>query len=277
MPFVFSEQHIVDYYRDGYTIFRSILPPALIRDLRRATESGREIARQEQGGQAQRLQPLVKYLDRLERGPFQDYLELPELADAIRRVLSREHYMAGFDILAVLYEPAQRPSGVLWHRDIGEGSPEVDPVAMRQLIRDPLFFIQVSCALYTDSCLWYVPGSHGRPDLDQEKAIAEGRPDLDGVDEAEAERLCIDYARAMPGAVQTVLEPGDFMFYRTNAWHQGSYVPYRKRATLHDYIWNPAAETWYRNWPGGALNRRMAREKAEQEAAQKTSGDQARS
>ena len=92
-PFVVSEQHIVDFYRDGYTIFRSILPPALIRDLRRATEIGRDIARQEQGGQAQRLQPLVKYLDRLERQAFQDYLELPELVDAIRLVLSPEHLL----------------------------------------------------------------------------------------------------------------------------------------------------------------------------------------
>jgi len=266
-----SERLIADYYRDGYTIFRGILPPSLIDDLRRATEAGREIARQEQGGQAQRLQPLSKYLDHLDTKPFQDYLEHPSLGEAIRQVLSPEHYQAGFDILAVLFEPAERPWGVLWHRDISEQAADTDPAEMRQLIRDPLFFVQVSCALYTDSSLWYVPGSHGRPDLKEEKKVAANPPDLEGVDAITAEQLCIEHGRAMPGAVQTVLEPGDFMFYRTNAWHQGSYAPYRKRATLHNYIWNPAAESWYRNWPGSALNRRMAKEKAEKEARERQS------
>ena len=28
MPFAFSERHIAEYYRDGYTVFCGILPPA---------------------------------------------------------------------------------------------------------------------------------------------------------------------------------------------------------------------------------------------------------
>ncbi len=270
MSFTFSDQHVADFYRDGFTIFRSILPPALIRDLRRTTETARQIARQEQGAQAQRLQPLALYLDRLDHRTFQNYLELPVLVDAIQHTLSPDHHMAGFDTLAVLLEPAEQSWGVLWHRDISEQSPQVDAAEMRQLLRDPLFFIQVSCALYTDSSLWYVPGSHGRPDLERERAVADAAPRLEGMDEVEAERLCIEHARAMPGAVQTVLEPGDFMLYRTNAWHQGCYTPYRKRATLHDYIWNSAAEKWYRNWPGSALRRRLAAKKetkAQEEAS----------
>jgi hypothetical protein len=248
MAFVFSERYITEYYRDGYTIFREILPPSLIQDLRHAADAGRVIAREAHGPQAQRLQPIANYVERLETRPFREYLELPELLDAIRRVLSPEHYLSGFDILAVLYEPAERPWCTFWHRDISERSPCVDPQEMRLLIQDPLFFVQISCALYTDASLWYVPASHGRPDTEGEATAARHRPALDDMTAAEAERRCIECCRAMPGAVQTLLEPGDFMFYRTNAWHLGNYAPYRKRATLHGYIWSPEAERWYRAW-----------------------------
>lgn len=257
MSFVFSEQHIKDFYRDGYAIFRGILPPSLIADLRCVTDAGRALAREERGPQAQRLQPIASYVERLETGPLQDYLELPELLDAIRRVLTPEHYLSGFDILAVLYEPAERPWCTFWHRDISERSPCVDPLEMRRLIQDPLFFVQVSCALYTDTSLWYVPASHGRPDTEEELAAARQRPVLDELSAAEAEQVSVACCRAMPGAVQTVLEPGDFMFYRTNAWHLGNYAPYRKRATLHGYIWSPEAERWYWAWK---------KQRAEQEA-----------
>ena len=43
----------------------------------------------------------------------------------------------------------------------------------------------------------------------------------------------------MPGAVQLRLNAGDFALYRSSAWHLGNYVPYRKRATLHDFCGTP--------------------------------------
>ena len=63
MAFQFSEEYIAQYYRDGYTILREILPPSLIRDLRRVTDAGRAIAREESGPQAQRLQPMERYVE----------------------------------------------------------------------------------------------------------------------------------------------------------------------------------------------------------------------
>ena len=47
------------------------------------------------------------------------------------------------------------------------------------------------------------------------------------------ELFCLNYCQAMPGAVQLVLNPGDFCIYRNIGWHIGNYVPYRKRMTLH--------------------------------------------
>ena len=40
----------------------------------------------------------------------------------------------------------------------------------------------------------------------------------------------------MPGAVQLHLEAGDFCLYRNTLWHLGNYLPYRRRATLHDAV-----------------------------------------
>ena len=38
MPFTFSDEHIQQFYTQGFTVFRGIVPAALIGDLRRACE-----------------------------------------------------------------------------------------------------------------------------------------------------------------------------------------------------------------------------------------------
>ena len=50
----------------------------------------------------------------------------------------------------------------------------------------------------------------------------------------------------MPGAVQLRLSAGDFALYRSSAWHIGNYVPYRKRATIHDFCGTPAWSDYIR-------------------------------
>jgi hypothetical protein len=84
-----------------------------------------------------------------------------------------------------------------------------------------------------------VPGSHNRPDTDAERALFPHRPvpapDLaTHLSSTEREVACQEYVRQMPGAVQVVLCAGDVAFYRNTGWHIGTYVPYVKRATLHD-------------------------------------------
>ena len=248
MPFTFSDHHISDYYRDGYTVFRGILPPSLIGDLRRETEIAREVAREVKGDQAQRIQPVGKYGDRFSLQPFHDYTELPELVDACQRVLSPEHTFAGLDRLGVFFEPAHRPWCTRWHRDITARSKGVDPDEFDRLTIDATFFTQVNCTLYTDVSTWYVPGSDGRPDAPSEPVAAETMPDTEGLSHEETETLNLDYCQRMPEAVCLVLEPGDFALYRPNGWHIGNYAPYRKRATLHDGLWKPETRAWYDRW-----------------------------
>ena len=248
MPFTFSEHHISDYYREGYTVFRGILPPALVGDLRRVTDDAREVVRTERGPQAQRLQPVDKFGDRFDLQPFRDYYEFPELIDACQRVLSPDHTFAGLDRLGVFFEPAERPWCTRWHRDITVESKGVDPEEFSKLTLDPTFFTQVNCALYTDVSTWYVPGSDGRPDTPSEPEAACAMPETEGMSDEETESLNLAYCHRMPGAVCLILEPGDFALYRPNGWHIGNYAPYRKRATLHDGLWKPETRAWYERW-----------------------------
>ncbi|MGH7213274.1 MAG: hypothetical protein ACREIT_00625 [Tepidisphaeraceae bacterium] len=50
-----TDRDIAGYYREGYVVFRRILPGALLRDLRRGCDKAQEIARRVGGPQSQRL------------------------------------------------------------------------------------------------------------------------------------------------------------------------------------------------------------------------------
>ena len=95
---------------------------------------------------------------------------------------------------------------------------------------------------------WFVPGSHLRRDLPQEAARFPDRPidppELEGKSAEEREYAGRDYCRSMPGAVQAHLEAGDYCLYRNSLWHLGNYVPYRKRATIHDGVMTPEFVAW---------------------------------
>ena len=105
MGFRFCDSMIHEYRTRGCVIFRQILPPGLIRDLRRATAMAHHYARDKRGPQAQRLQPIVDY--DIDIGPFRDYAELPSLVDAIGKVLTPEHKIAnsGLKRMGLLLEP----------------------------------------------------------------------------------------------------------------------------------------------------------------------------
>ena len=176
MGFTFCDSMIHDYRMQGYVVFRRILPPSLIKDLRRATEKAHEYAREQHGPQAQRLQPIENY--DIDLKPFQDYADLPALVEAISKVLTPRHTMGHFNRTGLLLEPAKHPWCTNWHRDIRETSNVPDVEEFRRVAHDPLWFNQINCPLYEDNCTWYVPGSYLRADLPDEGAATE-RPLLD--------------------------------------------------------------------------------------------------
>lgn len=246
MPFAFSDEHIESYHTHGYTVFRQILPPSLISDLRRVCDQARDIAREKSGGQVQRLQPVGKY--DIDQQPFIDYADLPELVDAIARVLTPMHRHGDRDLFGVLLEPQDHPWCTNWHRDWRDNAAGLPIAKWEACMTDINLFNQINCALYEDHCTWVVPGSHHRRDLPREAALFPDRPitppKLDGLSNEAREQTCLAYCESMPGAVQLHLNAGDFALYRNTLWHIGNYVPYSKRATIHDGPMTPEFDAW---------------------------------
>ena len=260
MSFKFSDVCIEEYHTQGYTVLRGILPPSLIRDLRRVTDDARKIAREERGPQTQRLQPVANF--DIDQQPFLDYAELSVLNDAISRLLTPHHYYGNRNMLGVLLEPAELPYCTAWHRDWRDNVAGLDLSDWESLFLDINLFNQVNCSLYEDSCTWVVPGSHLRRDLPREGRRFPDRPiqapDFEGKRIEEREQTGLEYCRSMPGAVRLHLDAGDFTLYRNTLWHLGNYVPYQKRATLHDAVDTPEFVAWRENALRNAQERRAS-------------------
>ena len=117
MPFRFQDSMVNDYLSQGYLVFRGIVPPSLLSDLRRVAEPARDLAHARSGPQAQRIQPLSKYGDELDLKPFYDYTALPELRDAVAQLLGNNYTHGHVDVMGLLVEPLDHPWHVGWHRD----------------------------------------------------------------------------------------------------------------------------------------------------------------
>jgi hypothetical protein len=258
LAFSATDQHIEEYHSLGYTVFRQILPPSLIGDLRRVTDKAREIAREEGGGQTQRLQPVGEY--DLDQQPFIDYAELPVLAEAISRVLTPRHRHGDRDIFGILLEPRDLPWCTQWHRDWRDNMGGMPLEMWDAVFSDINYFNQINCALYEDDSTWVVPGSHLRRDLPREVERFPDRPipgpDLDGKNYEEREATCLVYCQSLSGGVRLQLDAGDFALYRNTLWHLGNYVPYKKRATIHDGAMTPEFTEFFRTVPKIVAKRR---------------------
>ena len=258
MGFQLTDQHIEDYHVLGYTVFRKILPPSLVRDLRQVSQSARKIARERLGPQAQRLQPVGNF--DINQQPFIDYAEQPDLMKAITKLLSPRHQHGNRNHLGILIEPAEVPYCTPWHRDWRDNLPGLKLERWNERIQDMNLFNQINCALYNDSCTWIVPGSHVRHDLACEVERFPDRPicgpNVENKIVEEREKICLEYCRSMPDCLQLHLEAGDFALYRSSMWHLGNYVPYSIRSTLHDSAMTPEFEAWSQQVQEEASERR---------------------
>ncbi len=252
-----DDARLDEYLSQGYLVFRQIVPPALLRDLRRQADIARELAHTLNSPQTQRLQPLDKYADRLDLRPFRDYIELPEIGAAVTRLLGPGYTHGQLETMGLLVEPLTHPWHLGWHRDgVVEVPPEERDEAIREMLEaiwhDLRYFNQVNCALYPDSCTWFVPGSHLRQhDLPGEHQTT-GDPTLRRPPKRrsnqEAEQHYLAHCLQMPGAVQIHLEPGDLMLYRNLGWHTGNYRTQQPRATIHDFVNHADWLTWQAVW-----------------------------
>lgn len=235
MGFRYTEANREEYFTDGLTVLRDLIPPTLLGELRREADKARVIARQQKGGQTQRLQPVYAH-EELDPRPFREFLDLPELRATVDGILGNGYNTS--DRMAIFLEPEAHAWSTAWHRDWGD-VPGVEWSDFARVRDDLRLMNQFNAALYDDHSLWVVPGSHNRENTSAESAVVpdvyNGHPKLaDGLSEAERERAHLNFTRSMPGAHQVMLNAGDMAFYRACSWHLGNYVPYVKRATLHD-------------------------------------------
>ena len=257
--FQFSEKHIEEFKTQGFTVFRNIVPPTLIDELREECDKAATQVRARDGANTQRFQPVSAFKVNLK--PFEEFGNLPEVHDAISRIFDFPFETSGVDMLGVLLEPAQDPYCTQWHRDWRDNIQGLDLDAWNAQYQNRELFNQVNCALYEDSCTWVVPGSHLRHDTDEEVARFPTRPvespQLEGLSAAQRERACLEYCQSLPGATRLYLDAGDYCLYRNTLWHLGNYIPYRKRATLHDGVFTQAFRDWFATQPQIASERRM--------------------
>ena len=155
MSWSWSERHIEEYHLQGFTVFEAILPPSLIEDLRRGCATARDLARERSGPQTQRLQPVFDF--DIDHTAFTDFVELPELNDALQQTLGPQHTYGHRDGLGVLLEPAELPWCTPWHRDWRDNIFGLDLDRWEADFRNQDLFNQLNCALYEDTCTWVVP------------------------------------------------------------------------------------------------------------------------
>ena len=120
-----------------------------------------------------------------------------------------------------------------WHRDVLQ----IPPDRIDERMFSPKWFnncLQLNLAIYDDSCLWIVPGSHCRANTEAEWAAFEGSWHESPLD-----------AR-MPGGRAVDLTAGTCVFYNNNLIHRGYNATDRPRMTLHASYLSPSAPpTWH--------------------------------
>lgn len=171
------------------------------------------------------------------------------------------------ELFNLLIEPKHHAFALGWHRD--DIRPNVTPQEEDQTLATPVGGVQWNAVLYDDDCLFVVPGSHRRrrtsdeiaanqkdppepinvDDLSAEKAAAiDGswevdpketlRVQLKGVSRyvprshlpAPSHRLAHAYVSSKR---HDAFSAGQTVFYSQRILHRASYLPTRRRATLH--------------------------------------------
>ena len=103
-----------------------------------------------------------------------------------------------------------------WHRD--SSAAEQAPLCGLQadLQENMPGYLQWNIPLYDDDVLWVVPGSHRRPDNEQQRR-----------------QLLLDPRVELPGGVPVDLKAGDAVVYTNLIMHWGSFYSSRLRRTIH--------------------------------------------
>ncbi|KAF7322076.1 hypothetical protein MKEN_00730700 [Mycena kentingensis (nom. inval.)] len=150
---------------------------------------------------------------------FTKWYTSDEVVGAVRTLLGCAEEELQMELFNLLINPVAHDFALRWHRDDipNEATAEEELAALDAW---KPYGIQWNTALYTDACLYVVPGSHKVPRSTDQRKLSRGM---------EAPENPLD----MPGSIQVVLQPGESVFYNSNILHCAAYNSKAQRATLH--------------------------------------------
>ncbi|KAJ7665739.1 hypothetical protein B0H17DRAFT_1184497 [Mycena rosella] len=160
----------------------------------------------------------------LQEPAFAQWYTSTAVINAVQSLLGCEEAELQMELFNLLINPRSHHFALRWHRDdiAGDATEEEERKALDAWKPHG---IQWNTALYADSCLFVVPGSHKASRTPEQRLHSEGQdPPTDPLD--------------MPGAIQVALQPGDSVFYNSNILHCASYDSQARRATLHASMGN---------------------------------------
>ncbi|KIY44651.1 hypothetical protein FISHEDRAFT_50806 [Fistulina hepatica ATCC 64428] len=144
------------------------------------------------------------------------------LLDPVKELLGCQDDDLQMELFNLLINPTAHDFALRWHRDdvrLEKASDEEE----RKALDAWHYGVQWNTALYRDSCLFVVPGSHKIPRTPEQRVLSSG---------GDAPKNPLD----MPGAIRLTLNPGETVFYNSNILHCAAYDSQQKRATLHACI-----------------------------------------
>ncbi|KAI9841490.1 MAG: hypothetical protein M1837_000651 [Sclerophora amabilis] len=226
-----SEELVASLNHDGFVLVPSVLTPPQLATLRAASARSTGMAR---SGNWPHLRTLPKQFPPWPSSPADgiwgvQHVMHPALPDSAifaesyfsDRILDSVKCLLDCDddeLIMELYNLLVRPDRdfeLRWHRDdipaTATAEEEMDRLA------HPAWHAQWNLALYDDSSLIVVPGSHRRPRTEQE-------------------RTAEPYEKDMPGQIAVEMKAGDVVFYNNNILHRGVYSKVVERMTLHGSV-----------------------------------------
>lgn len=152
---------------------------------------------------------------------FAQWYTSQPLVEAVKTLLDCREDDLQMELFNLLINPVAHDFALRWHRD------DVNEKATSEEEQEALnlwhFGIQWNTALYRDSCLYVVPGSHKVPRTPEQRVHSETlAPPIDPL--------------LMPGSIRLTLQPGETVFYNSNILHCATYDSKEPRATLHACI-----------------------------------------
>jgi hypothetical protein len=215
------------FRENGFVVLRDVVPPAQLASLRDCfealVEKQKEIwARQRKpddppGGVWETSpQPRLSFnqLIDAETAAAAEFCLHEHTLEVSRRLMGAPE--AALTNMNLMCNPVRDHGPAQWHRDVGPGHPApIDGLVEHIRLYGPAY-VQWNIALWEDSVLWVVPGSHLRRNTG-----------------AEARQLAADPKVPLPGGLQVELGPGDGVAYTIPILHWGSDYSAVRRRIVH--------------------------------------------